>query len=160
MDTRYYHCISRCVRRAFLCGEDNFTGQSFEHRRGWVEDKLLSLAKVFCIDVCAYAVMSNHTHFVLYVDDKKAKRLSDKTIILRWHKLCKGTVLTNKYIQGEQLSDAETFFLNETIYEYRHRLTSISWFMRLLNEDIARKANKEDGCTGRFWGGDLNHMHY
>ena len=71
VDTKYYHCISRCVRRAFLCGEDHFTGQSYEHRRGWVEDKLLELAKIFCIDVCAYAVMSNHTHLVLYVDDKK-----------------------------------------------------------------------------------------
>lgn len=71
VDTKYYHCISRCVRRAFLCGEDRFTGQSYEHRRGWVEDKLGELARVFCIDVCAYVVMNNHTHLVLYVDDKK-----------------------------------------------------------------------------------------
>ena len=46
VDTKYYHCISRCVRRAFLCGEDRFTGQSYEHRRGWVEVKRLELAKI------------------------------------------------------------------------------------------------------------------
>ena len=153
VDTKYYHCISRCVRRAFLCGEDRFTGKSYAHRRGWIEEKLLMLAKVFCIDVCAYAVMSNHTHLVLYVDDKKAKRLNDKAIIIRWHKLCKGTLLTQKYMQGEKLSKTERMFFNQTVEQYRERLASISWFMRLLNEDIARKANKEDGCTGRFWEG-------
>ena len=76
VDTKYYHCISRCVRRAFLCGEDRFTGQSYEHRRGRGEYKLLELAKVF-------AVMSNHTHLVLYVDDIKANRLNDKAIVIR-----------------------------------------------------------------------------
>ncbi len=83
-DTKYYHCISRCVCRAFLCGVDRVTGKSFEHRRDWGEEKLLTLEKVFCIEVCGYAVMSNHTHIVLYVDDKKAQRLTDKAIVLRW----------------------------------------------------------------------------
>ncbi|TMP29998.1 transposase, partial [Pseudoalteromonas rubra] len=96
-DTKYYHCISRCVRRAFLCGEDRLTGKSYEHRRDWVEEKLLALAKVFCIEVCGYAVMSNHTHLVLYVDNKKAERLSDKAIVIRWHKLFKGSWLTQKF---------------------------------------------------------------
>ena len=95
--------------------------------------------------------MSNHTHLVLYVDDKKANRLNDKAIVIRWHKLYKGTVLTQKYIHGERLSKVELIFFNQTVNEYRERLSSISWFMRMLNEDIARRANKEDNCTGRFW---------
>ncbi|PCK30318.1 transposase [Pseudoalteromonas piscicida] len=67
-DTKYYHCISRCVRCTFLCGEDKLTGKSYEHCLDWVEEKLPMLVVVFCIDVCAYAVMNNHTHVVLRVD--------------------------------------------------------------------------------------------
>lgn len=152
-DTPYYHCISRCVRRAFLCGKDTVTGQSYEHRRGWVETKLLALTKVFCIDVCAYAVMSNHTHIVLRVDEKKADRLKQKAIIIRWHKLFKGNLLTQKYLSGKTLDAAEQLTLDEMTHVFRKRLKDISWFMRVLNEDIARKANFEDNCTGRFWEG-------
>ncbi len=88
-DTPYYHCISRCVRRAFLCGEDKLTGKTFEHRRAWVEDKLLALSQVFAIDVCAYAIMSNHTHVVLFVDEASAKLWSTEEVLKRWHKLFK-----------------------------------------------------------------------
>jgi hypothetical protein len=32
----------------------------------------------------------------------------------------------------------------------RKRLSNRSWFMKALNEHIARRANHEDGCKGRF----------
>nr|WP_231619741.1 transposase [Pseudoalteromonas sp. NZS100] len=152
-NTRYYHCISRCVRRAYLCGIDTQTGKSYEHRRDWVEERLLFLAKVFCIDICAYAVMSNHTHLVLYIDDKKANRLTDRAVCIRWHKAFKGTNISKRYLEGESLSDIEKMLLKHSIVKFRNRLKDISWFMRSLNENIARQANKEDDCTGRFWEG-------
>lgn len=72
-DTPYYHCIARCVRRAFLCGSDPYSGQSFEHRRQWVLDRLCFLSDVFSIKICAYAILSNHYHAILFVDCEQAK---------------------------------------------------------------------------------------
>ena len=155
-DTSYYHCTSRCVRRAFLCGKDKQTGKSYEHRRQWVEDRLLLLADVFCVDVCAYAVMTNHTHVVLRINKSKANSLSDSEVIRRWHKLYKGMVLARRYLipaEQQTLSEAEIETVKSLAQVYRHRLYDISWFMRLLNEYIARQANKEDDCTGHFWEG-------
>ncbi|MEP2653035.1 MAG: transposase [Paraglaciecola sp.] len=152
-DTPYYHCVSRCVRRSFLCGVDDYSGQSYEHRRGWVEDRLLFLSSVFGIDVCAYAVMSNHVHVVLHVDVDKALSWSDKDVVTLWHSLYRGTLLTQKFMRDEIFTQGEWITLNETIDRYRERLHDISWFMRNLNEFIAREANKEDDCTGRFWEG-------
>lgn len=156
IDTPYYHCVSRCVRRSFLCGEDKFTGQSYEHRRGWVEDRLLFLSSVFALDICAYAVMSNHTHVVLCVDKAQADAWPVEEVIIRWHKLHKGTLLSHTYMDNAQrqaMSRSELLTLHDTVEIYRQRLYDISWFMRNLNEYIAREANKEDGCTGRFWEG-------
>lgn len=152
-DTPYYHCISRCVRRAFLCGEDAVTGQNFEHRRAWVENKLLALSQVFAIDVCAYAVMSNHFHVVLHVNTEIAEQWDNREVLNRWHKLFKGTLLTQQFLRGDELSEVLLATVEQTVEQYRKRLTDISWFMRIINEGIARQANKEDNCTGRFWEG-------
>jgi REP element-mobilizing transposase RayT len=153
IDTPYYHCVSRCVRRAFLCGIDEYSGTSYEHRRAWVEDKVLWLSSVFAIGICAYAVMSNHVHLVLCVDKDKAMSWSDKQVVGRWHRLHRGTLLSQKFMRNELLSESEWISLKETNAIYRQRLYDISWLMASLSEPIARQANKEDGCTGRFWEG-------
>ena len=151
--TPYYHCVSRCVRRAFLCGEDTFTGKSFEHRRQWIEDRLLELGSIFAIDVCAYAVMSNHYHVILHINTEQALTWSVTEVIDRWQHLFKGSLLSQRYVQKETLSKAEQNALSVQVEEWRTRLMSISWFMRCCNEPIAREANREDKATGRFWEG-------
>jgi len=87
------------------------------------------------------------------VDKDLADSWSMKEVIKRWHQLHQGTLLSQKYRRGRTLSKSEMISLEETVTIYRQRLYDISWLMRNLNEYIAREANKEDGCTGRFWEG-------
>jgi len=82
-----YHCVSRCVRRAFLCGKDRYSGQSFEHRRQWIEDRLQQLAEVFAVSLWAYAVMSNHLHVVVQVLPDVATQWTDEEVADRWIRL-------------------------------------------------------------------------
>ena len=81
---QYYHCVSRCVRRAFLCGIDQLTDNNYEHPKVWVVERLAELSKVFAIEVCAYAVMSNHSHVVLRVDQHKAQLWSEEQVMAQW----------------------------------------------------------------------------
>jgi len=151
--TPYYHCINRCVRRAFLCGEDALTGRSYEHRKQWVVDQLKVLSDVFAMDICAYAVMSNHYHVVVRIDDVQAEGWSEQEVARRWRALFNGDVLVNRWIEGESLDETARSAVSETLSKWRQRLTDVSWFMRCLNERIARMANAEDDCKGRFWEG-------
>ncbi len=152
-ETPYYHCISRCVRRAYLCGRDHFTGKSFNHRKPWLVQRFKLLSSVFAIDIAAYAVMSNHYHLVLHVDQHRSQQWSDDEVIDRWLMLYKGPPLVQRYKKGEPLCPAEKGKILERAQIWRHRLSDISWFMACLNEYIARKANAEDNCKGRFWEG-------
>ncbi|NHO68550.1 transposase [Aestuariicella hydrocarbonica] len=148
-DTPYYHCLSRCVRRAFLCGTDSVNGQSYEHRRQWVEERIRLLSSLFAIDICAYAVMSNHYHIVVKLNSSES--WTDTDVLDRWLTLYKGPLLVQRYRQGEVLSAAEKTTVSDIIEVWRQRLQSLSWFMKSLNEPIARMANAEDHCSGHFW---------
>lgn len=152
-DTPYYHCISRCVRRAYLCGEDIQTGRNFDHRKRWLVERIKSLSAVFAVDVCAYAIMSNHYHLVLYVNVQKASDWDDAEVIRRWTSLFPGSATLVETLQKNQRSKTVLRRLAEQTKEWRERLQDISWFMRCLNEFVARRANREDECTGRFWEG-------
>ena len=132
--TPYYHTISRCVRRAFLCGEDSLTGKNYEHRKAWVTERLRELAEAFAIDICAYAIMSNHYHLVLRINQSVAKAWDISQVIEQWEKLYSVPVLVARYRRGETTSQAENLKAEEIIETWRERLMDFSWFMRSLNE--------------------------
>jgi len=97
--------------------------------------------------------MSNHYHVVMHIDHKAAQAWSVQDVIDRWHRLFNGSMLSQRYSQGESLGKAELNVLSELVEQWRERLMFISWFMRCTNERIAREANKEQKATGRFWEG-------
>ena len=107
-ETPFYHCVSRCVRRAFLCGEDRYSGKNFDHRKPWLVDRLTRLGEVFAIDIAAYAVMSNHYHVVLHVDQGRGRSWSRDEVIHRWLCLYKGDPLVHCYLRGDLKSETES----------------------------------------------------
>ncbi|MDD3802255.1 MAG: hypothetical protein PHV45_08680 [Desulfuromonas thiophila] len=149
-DTPWYHVVSRCVRRAFLCGVDQITGQSYEHRRDWIEQRILQLAGVFTIDVASYAIMHNHYHIVLRVDNERVARLSTQEVITRWSQLYCGPLIIRRYLSDtrQEMSQGELLQVDKLADEYRQRLCDLSWFMKNLNEFISRKANAEENTRG------------
>ena len=151
--TPYYHVISRCVRRAYLCGDDKLTGKNFNHRRQWLIDRVKLLSSVFSIDIAAYAIMSNHYHLVLRVNREAALAWSTDEVIERWYRLYHGNPMVDLYLRGQIEDDCRLQRIEEYAEQWRQRLYDISWFMRNLNETIAREANKEDKCKGRYWEG-------
>lgn len=150
-ETPYYHVVSRCVRRCFLCGIDEHSGRNYEHRRQWIENRIRLLSSIFAIDICAYAVMSNHYHIVVKLSPCQTKDWSTSEVLKRWCSLFKGPLLARKWIEGVALDDVEKATVEQMAGVYRKRLSSLSWFMKCLNESIAREANREDDCRGHFW---------
>lgn len=147
----FYHIVSRCVRSSFLCGIDPLTGRSFEHRRAWIESRLLHLASLFSLDVYAYAIMRNHYHIVVRLEPRAPEAWSTAEVAARW-------VGINSPVDRDQSNatvreEKIQALLEDPVYlnTCRNRLGSLSWYMRFLNHPIACKANQEDNCKGHFW---------
>ncbi len=145
-DEATYHCISRCVRRAFLHGWDSYSGKNYDHRKDWIRDRLRFLVTIFCIEALACAFMDSHLHTLLRTLPDLLKELSSQEIARRWLTLFGREEPQEEEILAIAQNDARIAVLRE-------RLGSVSWFMKSLNEFIARRANKEDDCKGRFWEG-------
>ena len=152
-DTPYYHCVARCVRRAWLWGYDEYAGKDYSHRKEWVIERLRELSSIFSIDICAYTVMSNHYHVVVCVDVERCHGWDEDEVIRRWKKLFSLPPLVARYTQDSDVTRAERQSAQAMVRIWRARLMDVSWFMKCLNEHLARRANIEDGVKGRFWEG-------
>jgi len=145
--TPFYHCISRCVRGTYLCQKED------DHRKQWIEDRLKELVEIFAVDVCAFSIADNELHVLLRLDMEKAQAWTPQEVLRRWLLLCPARDRYGRLIAVSRAWMAERANDPDWIQHNRDRLCEIGWFMKAVKEQIARNANKEDGCTGAFWQG-------
>ena len=149
--TRWYHCISRCVRRASLLGE----GQRAGERKDWIENRLQELDAIFAVSVGGFSIMDNHLHLLLRIDPDTARDWSADEVARRWFRLYppRGSDRQRlsadkvKLLLAEQVKDAAW------VAKTRERLASLSWFMKCLKEPLSRMVNKAEKCSGAFFEG-------
>ncbi|WP_168204332.1 transposase, partial [Aliikangiella coralliicola] len=149
----FYHCTNRCVRRTFLCGVDQHSGRNYSHRKHWLEKRMKALCELFAIEIYAYAVMNNHYHIVLYLDPKAPLNWTDDEVAERWLELFPGRPDQAINPRLRAMKKMAILHDSERLALYRQRLGDLSWFMRRLNEPLAKNSNREDDCTGKFWEG-------
>jgi hypothetical protein len=145
--TRWYHCISRCVRRAFLIGEY----QDFD-RKAWLDQRLRELDSLFAISVAGFSVMDNHLHLLVRIDPEVADSWTPIQVVQRWLTLYPPRVNREPITPTQE--DLERLAANEQwVQQKRARLASLSWFMKCLKEPLSRKCNQEEKCRGTFFEG-------
>ena len=145
---QFFHLINRCVRRSWLCGRDEYKGENFEHRKAWLQTRILELGDIFAAGIYAFAVMSNHVHVILHMHPGSANAWSDEEVARRWVRLFPANTPELSALKVAAIVENP-----EQIAVYRIRLADVSWLMKCLSEPIARRANGEDKVTGRFWEG-------
>ena len=135
------------MRQAYLCGD------AAEHRRVWVRDLLRQAAGAFAVDVLAYAVMSNHLHIVVLTDPDRVTGWSASEVASRWAAAHPRLGRDGSVIPWS--ADEITARAADVgwVAKARLRLRSLSWFMKAVKEQLSRRANREDHCTGAFWEG-------
>ena len=148
------HCINRCVRRCFLCGDDPLTGRNYDHRKAWLEARLEFLAGHFGIDILGYSILSNHFHVVVRNRPDVVATWSDTEVARRWLQLCpRRRTRTGEPAEPTDAELGAICNVPDRLAVVRRRLADISWLMRMVAEPVARHANREDQVTGRFWQG-------
>ncbi|MFN5436447.1 MAG: transposase [Planctomyces sp.] len=146
------HVMNRTVRRCFLLGYDPITGRNYDHRKVWIDEQLADQARHFGIDLLCQAIMSNHVHLVLRSRPDVVQEWSDEEVARRWLMLC-----PERRDENRRPMEPTEFEINrivnnkEKLASLRSRLSDISWWMRLLCQHIAQRANREDGEVGKFW---------
>lgn len=152
-EERDYHCTVRCVRQSFLCGTDTYTGRNYDHRKDWIRDRLIFLSEHFALDIIGYSVMSNHAHVIPRTRPAVTRDWSAGEVARRWLALFPPKRKNVDPAVAAEAAQRKILGDPARVEVLRERLGSLSWFMRCLDEQIARRANKEDGCKGRFWEG-------
>ncbi len=112
------------------------------------------LSKIFALDIIGYAVQSNHLHLIMRTRPDLSCAMTDDEVASRWLRLFPPAVFREVPDWTPTQDMVRTVVLNvDRLVLLRKRLTDLSWFMRCLDERIARLANREDQCKGRFWEG-------
>ncbi len=146
------HVMNRVVRRCFLFGDDPISGKNFDHRKVWIEDELKKQAACFGIDLLGFAILSNHFHLILRSRPDCVEKWDDTEVARRWLMLC--PIRKDDNGRAEEPNEMELNSIRNDparLKMIRSRLSDISWWMRLLCQHIAVRANQEDREVGRFF---------
>jgi len=147
----YHLYTSRCVRGAYLCGIDPHTGSSCDHRSSWLVDHLQSLSEVYCITTEALRIRASAYQVILRVDNVDAAMLSNHEVIKRWQQMYRMPASVRRYLNGAPAHEYDAIEINELCQSWREQMTQVGKFVGHINQTLSRRANLEDGCSGRFW---------
>jgi hypothetical protein len=146
------HVMNRTVRRCFLLGDDPVSGKNFDHRKTWIDEQLIHQARHFGIDLLCQAILSNHFHLVLRSRPDVVAEWDDAEVARRWLMLCPERRDSSGRPEEPPESELNHIARDKSRLKIiRLRLSDISWWMRLLSQNIAQRANREDGEVGKFW---------